>query len=327
MDAVGVAGARRFRPRVRTTVRLARVRTRRRAADAASQQLRRPAAALDLHPAPRVGVALLAGEPDPHARTPALPARRRPADGRVRSARCEPAADPARDGTRGGGARGACASPLGRSLRRRGLPVRGGPRGPPVAPVASPRGRGCDGRVEEPVPGAVCAPARVPARAARGPGAALELARSAAAGRARAAPRLACGPAVGCFAARPPAHVRVRLGRGGSLGDRERPLSRGPAEPRRRRAAGHVGGRPGDRRLSSGVARGLGAGMGDRRGEPARLPGPELRPVAAAFGGGARRGDRARGVTRTCSSSSRPLACSACCFWSGSRPGPGTTPR
>ncbi len=234
VDSLGVAGARCVRSRGPAPVRLARVRAGRRAADPAPTQLRGPAAALDLRAVPGVRSELLAREPDPDPGSAALPAGRRPAHGGVRSARREAGDRPAGDGPRRVRARGARPSPLGRSLRRGGFSVRLWPRRLGSASRAEPGGRRRAGRVEEPVPGAVRAAARLPARPARRPRAALELARAAAARRARAAPGVDERAALGRPAARPSPHVRIRLGDLRRVGDRDRALARRAARPRRR---------------------------------------------------------------------------------------------
>src|SRR4029453_16945389 len=160
------ARSRRFRARVPATVPLAGLRAGRRALDALAEQLRRPAPALDLRAAARLGRALLAREPDPHPRTAALSGRRGPADGRRREPRPEPATRAQGDGPLRLAARGARAPELGRGVRGRGLSVLRRPRRRPVAPRWKARGRRRPGGLEEPVPRALRAAARLPARAA-----------------------------------------------------------------------------------------------------------------------------------------------------------------
>ena len=183
-------------------------------------------------------------------RSAALPARRRSADGgrSCSSARGCEIVLPAM------GLGGAALAAL--ALRRwggafavAGFLFAGGLAGWAAAAPAAPRGRRRAGRVEEPVPRAVRAAARLPARAARGPRPALELARPLLRGEPAPLPAWTERAALGRPAARPPPHVRVRLGDRRRLGDRERTLARGPARPGRRAAAGHLGRAAGDRRL------------------------------------------------------------------------------
>ena len=148
-----------------------------------------------------------------------------------------------RDGPRGGRARGARASALGRGLRGGGLPVRRGPRRPAAARQAAAwwtwtrrsRGRTCSWRCScrsaascSPCPPASCC--------------SDELACGAAARRARAIPGV--GQRASLWGALPLVHLHTFAFvsvMGGVWAIASRPVARGPAEPRRRTAPGHLG--------------------------------------------------------------------------------------
>ena len=154
---------------------------------------------------------------------------------------------------------------------RRGLPV----------------GRG----VEEPLPRPVRAAAGLPPRAAGGSPPPVVVAPEAAARRDRPS-ALGGRPGLGRAASRPPAHVPLRFASRRGLGARCEARGGRVARAGVGLCPGGVVGLAGDRRLPGGVARGLEAGLGDRRAEPARLPARQLRPLPAP---GAR-GPRGRGA-------------------------------
>ena len=222
------------------------------APDAPPLQLRRPAAALDLRQPPRGRRAVLAREPDPDGGAAALPVRRRPADGRPRAARREPAGRSSPSMGLAGAALAALA------LRRwggpfavAGLPVRRRARGLPAPGDGSARGLPGRRRLEEPLPRPLRAAARLPrSRSPPGSCSSGRWRRRLLRGETGLSPWVE-GVALGGAAARPPPHVPLRLAAGGGVGGRRRPRAGGPpdaglGDPARRR------GRPGRSPTASG---------------------------------------------------------------------------
>ena len=225
-----------------------------------------------------------------------------------------------------GGPRRPRPAALGRGARRRGVRLRGRPRGLPAALDRARRGLPVGRRLEEPVPGALRAAARVSPRAPRGPPSPLVLASAPAAGRGGAR-ALGRGGALGHDAPRAPPHVPLRLAPGGGVGDRRPARARGSPDPGLGPRPRRLVGLPGHGRLPRRVARRLEAGLDDGRPEPRRLPPPELRPLPAP---GARR-PRRRGAGASPRGAPRPRAgprrSSRRSSSSASRPGSGTTRR
>ena len=182
--ALGRPGPRRFRRGLDPPVRVDRLRAGRDPVHAAAEQLRRPAPALDVRPAPRRGRALLAREPDPHPRPAPLPVRGRPADGRLRPAGGLSPDPAAHHGPGGRGPRRLRAAGVGRGLRGGRVPLLRGPRRLPGA-HGRPRRPPERGGVEEPLPRPLRPAEGLPPRAARRPPAAVVVAPPPAAGRAR----------------------------------------------------------------------------------------------------------------------------------------------
>ncbi len=214
---LGRPRSRLLRGRRAAAVRLARLRARGRSLHPPPEQLRRPAASLDLRSLPGERSGVLAREPDRRRRAPPLPVRGRSAHRPLRPARGV-ASRASRDaGRRRFGSRGGGAPRLGPWLRGGRVPVLGWPGG-----ASAPRGRPLrrPGRVlEEPVPGPLRSPARVPLRPSRRSAPARERPRAPAAGPARAS-RVGVRAALGRATALPPAHVPLRLGGPRALGPR-----------------------------------------------------------------------------------------------------------